>query len=155
MTTALTSRKASTKVVHILARYQLKASGHVVYEVRSSKGDATYCTTIINGKATGCTCESRKPCYHMVQLEAREAQRRVQPSQEDTEPAFAFLAEGTGEYCPMVQVPSVFVDLRVSDLAEEREDEEYEQWKRANGWNEPMSREEYAAYFDVDGYAFL
>lgn len=65
----------ATKAVQIIARYQIKRNGHVVYLVRSSNGKDQYTTTIINGHATGCTCPARKPCYHMKQLEAREAER--------------------------------------------------------------------------------
>ncbi len=69
------SQKAQ-KVVNVIARYFMKRNGHVVYAVRSSNGVDTYCTTIINGKATGCTCPATKPCYHMIQLEAKEAARK-------------------------------------------------------------------------------
>lgn len=64
------------KVVQVIARYFIKRNHAVVYSVRSSNGADTYCTTIINGKATGCTCPATKPCYHMVQLEAKEAARK-------------------------------------------------------------------------------
>jgi len=67
----------ATKTVTVLARYQFKSSGHVVYNVRSSNGVDTYCTTIINGKATGCTCPSHKPCYHMTGCEQVEAARAL------------------------------------------------------------------------------
>ena len=63
------------KVVQVIARYYIKRNGHVVYTVRSSDGLNTYTTTLVNGKATGCTCPSRKPCYHGTQLEALEAAR--------------------------------------------------------------------------------
>lgn len=64
------------KVVQVIARYFIKRNHAVVYSVRSSNGADTYCTTIINGKATGCTCPATKPCYHMVQLEVKEAARK-------------------------------------------------------------------------------
>ncbi len=123
MTTALTSRKASTKVVRILARYQLKASGHVVYAVRPSKGGDPYYTTIVNGKASGCTCPAMKPCYHMLQLEERETGRIVN------------------------QVEAM---LNASDEVDE--DEAYEAWKHDHGYDEPMTREDYAAFFDPNGW---
>ena len=63
------------KTVSVIARYQLKRNGHVVYTVRSSNGQDTYNTTLVNGKATGCSCPATKPCYHMTQLEQREAER--------------------------------------------------------------------------------
>ncbi len=66
----------SKKQVQVLTRYEIKRNGHVVYTVRSSNGQDTYTTTLVNGKATGCSCASRKPCYHMAQLEAKEASRR-------------------------------------------------------------------------------
>jgi hypothetical protein len=69
------------KVVNIIARYFIKRNAHVVYLVRSSKGQSTYTTTIVNGVATGCTCKEEhpyqtKPCYHMTQLETREQERK-------------------------------------------------------------------------------
>lgn len=75
------SKKASSKKVVVVARVFIKVTGYVCYIVRSSKGDATYCTTLNSqGKATGCTCPAHKPCYHMTQLEALESER--QPRQE-------------------------------------------------------------------------
>jgi hypothetical protein len=63
--------------VQVVARYEVKRNGHVVYAVRSSNGKDTYCTTVIEGHATGCTCPSRKPCYHMAGCEALESRRVV------------------------------------------------------------------------------
>jgi hypothetical protein len=75
-----TTRKVA-KQVHFIARYahktDKKLNGIVSYAVRSSNSKDIYCTTLINGKASGCSCPSHKPCYHMVQLEAREASRQV------------------------------------------------------------------------------
>ncbi len=68
--------KETQKQVQVLARYEIKRNGHVVYTVRSSSGQDTYTTTLVNGKATGCSCPSYKPCYHMTQLEEKEASRR-------------------------------------------------------------------------------
>lgn len=82
MTQTSKSRK-SQKVVKVIARYFIKATGAVVYKVQSSKGNKTYCTTIINGRATGCTCEAIKPCYHMTQLEQRERERAAQPTPDE------------------------------------------------------------------------
>lgn len=73
--TAKTSKNVKTQIV---ARYFIKRNGHIVYAVRSSNGKDLYHTTIINGKATGCTCPSYKPCYHMTQLEEIEAERNTQ-----------------------------------------------------------------------------
>ena len=67
------------KQVQVLARYihktDGKPNGRISYLVRSSNGKDTYCTTLIDGKASGCSCPSKKPCYHMTQLEAKEAAR--------------------------------------------------------------------------------
>jgi hypothetical protein len=78
--TKMATTKKTTKQVHFIARYahktDKKLNGIVSYAVRSSNGKDIYCTTFIEGKASGCSCPARKPCYHMVQLEAREALRR-------------------------------------------------------------------------------
>lgn len=66
---------ATQKQVTIIARYQNKKTGVVSYLVRSSDGKTEYCTTLIEGKASGCSCPSYKPCYHMKGLENREAAR--------------------------------------------------------------------------------
>ena len=52
-----------------------KPNGKVSYLVRSSNGEEVYCTTMVNGEASGCSCPSRKPCYHMIQLTQRETAR--------------------------------------------------------------------------------
>jgi hypothetical protein len=73
---------ATQKQVVVLARYTHKTDGKpngtVSYLVRSSDGKSTYCTTIVNAKASGCSCPSRSPkgCYHKHQLEAQEQQRQ-------------------------------------------------------------------------------
>ena len=71
--------QTSLKEVKITARYAHKTNGklngRVTYAVRSSKGDVIYCTTLIDGKASGCSCPSYKPCYHMKGLEQKEAAR--------------------------------------------------------------------------------
>ena len=64
----------NNKTVTIVARFQFKGTVKVVYVVRSSDGVGTYETSLNVGHATGCTCPSRKPCKHMVQMEAIEAQ---------------------------------------------------------------------------------
>lgn len=70
---------ATTKEVLVLARYAHKTNGKlngtVSYLVRSSNGKDTYCMTLIEGKASGCSCPSRKPCYHMKGLENKESAR--------------------------------------------------------------------------------
>jgi hypothetical protein len=71
------------KQVLIIATYYHKTDGKlngiVTYLVRASNGVDTYCTTLINGQASGCTCpsQSKRGCYHKKQLEAREMQRRM------------------------------------------------------------------------------
>lgn len=62
------------KTVTIVARFQFKGTVKVVYVVRSSDGIGTYETSLNAGHATGCTCPSKKPCKHMVQMEANERQ---------------------------------------------------------------------------------
>lgn len=47
-----------------------------------------YQTLIEDGKAKSCTCPSRKPCKHMTQLEAHEAERR-----QESEDFHAWLGE--------------------------------------------------------------
>lgn len=136
MTTATTSRKATaTKTVQIIARVQYKSdSRKVVYLVRSHKGDATYQTTMFDGKATSCTCPAQKPCYHMVQLEQKE-QASMQREIEEQIEAEQAVAEAEAMLTSDADV-----------------DEEYEQWKRDNGLDVALGREEYASFFDVHGY---
>src|SRR6476646_4774481 len=71
----------TTKTVTIVARYAHKTNGKlngtVTYLVRSSNGKSTYCTTLVDGKASGCSCPSRSKngCYHKRQLESLELAR--------------------------------------------------------------------------------
>ena len=73
--------QTSLKEFKIIARYihkdrkTGKPNGKVSYLVRSSNGEEVYCTTLINSEASGCSCPSRKPCYHMIQLTQRETAR--------------------------------------------------------------------------------
>ena len=72
---------ATTKMVQVLCRYSHKTDGKlngiVTYLVRASDGESTYCTTLVQGKASGCSRKSRKDrCYHRTQLEALEASRK-------------------------------------------------------------------------------
>jgi hypothetical protein len=70
---------ATKKEVQIIARYAHKTNGKlngtVTYLVRASNGVDTYCTTVIEGKASGCSCPAKSSCYHKKQLEAKEAGR--------------------------------------------------------------------------------
>lgn len=77
MSTAIRERKShkATKEVQPLYRITFKdpaRAGIVVYVVLSSDGETTYTTTLVDGRATGCSCPAMKPCYHMSQLEQRE-----------------------------------------------------------------------------------
>jgi hypothetical protein len=70
--------KKTVKEVTFIARVELKCDHRkVVYLVRSSNGVDQYETTMFDGKAVGCSCKSRKPCYHMKGAEAREAARQA------------------------------------------------------------------------------
>ena len=68
--------KTSLKEVKIICKYIHKSNGkpngRISYLVRSSNGKDIYCTTLMDGKASGCSCPSKKPCYHMIQLVAIE-----------------------------------------------------------------------------------
>lgn len=71
----------ATKQVHWIARYSHKTNGKlngiVTYAVRSSDNESVYCTTFIEGKASGCSCKSRNGrCYHRTQLAVLEASRK-------------------------------------------------------------------------------
>ena len=71
--------QTATKVVQVIARITYKRNPKAVtYLVRSSNGIDQYQTTIYNGKAVSCSCPATKPCYHMKQLETREASRQPQ-----------------------------------------------------------------------------
>jgi hypothetical protein len=72
----------TAKLVQVIARYTIKRNGHVVYLVRSSSGKEQYTTTLVNGKATGCSCPAHGRCYHRTQLEQREQERIAQAETE-------------------------------------------------------------------------
>ncbi len=69
----------SLKEVKITARYAHKTNGKfnglVTYAVRSSDGSTIYCTTLVDGKASGCSCPAKSSCYHKKQLEIKESAR--------------------------------------------------------------------------------
>jgi hypothetical protein len=72
----LKRQDTATKIVHIIARYEVKShAGLVLYRVRSSDGKGEYCTRLLNGKSQCCSCPSTKPCYHMKGLEQIEVAR--------------------------------------------------------------------------------
>jgi hypothetical protein len=89
---------ATTKEVQIIARYAYKTNGKlngtVSYLVRASNGVDTYCTTLIEGKASGCSCKARGNCYHKKQLEQKEAAR---PFAAKSLPAWAQKLVSTGK----------------------------------------------------------
>jgi hypothetical protein len=72
----------TAKQVQVIATYyhkkEGKLTGVVTYLVRASNGVDTYCTTLIDGKASGCSCPSRskKGCYHKDQLEQKAQERK-------------------------------------------------------------------------------
>jgi hypothetical protein len=85
--TTRTRKPATKKELTVIARYTLNRNGHICYSYRPSKKDEQpYCTTVINGKATGCTCPARAnfkkhvACKHMAHAEAVEAQRTAKAS---------------------------------------------------------------------------
>jgi hypothetical protein len=69
-----TRKPATPKTVTVIARYFIRRNGHIVYTFRGSHGEE-YCTTVVNGRATGCSCPARKPCKHMAHAEAKEQAR--------------------------------------------------------------------------------
>jgi hypothetical protein len=77
----------TVKQVQVIARYIHKTDGQpngtVTYLVRASNGKDTYCTTIINGEASGCSCKARSSCYHKTQLSALEVARAESPEQKE------------------------------------------------------------------------
>lgn len=84
----MTSKKVQKQVI-VIARFAHKCNGVetglVSFKVRSSNGKNQYCTTLLNGKAIGCSCKSgkyRKNCYHMTQLEVIEGVRRAEAAHE-------------------------------------------------------------------------
>jgi hypothetical protein len=79
----MTSKTAKT--VSIIATYYHKTNGKlngtVTYLVRASNGVDTYTTTLVDGKATGCSCPSKVKCYHKKQLEQKTQERKEVASQ--------------------------------------------------------------------------
>lgn len=144
MTTAIRTRKSKKseqKTVQIIARIQFKAdSRKVVYLVRGSHGEQ-YETSLFDGKASACTCPAHKPCYHMVQLGAREAARAERAVA--VEQAEAYLRE------------SIDTEAQLEQWTAEEEaawEAEHAAWKLANGLAAGMlSREQYVAEFNPDG----
>jgi hypothetical protein len=129
---ATSATTKSSKTVNIIARYEIKKSrdfrplvGHVAYLVRSSDGKTEYCTTLVNGHATGCTCPARKPCYHMKQLETIEAARMT-------------------KVVPIVSAECPANDSNVTTVCPE--DEVAERWIKEE-LSTPLPREAFVALF--------
>jgi hypothetical protein len=85
------ARQKQEKPIIVEARYALKRNGQltgvVVYRIRASswtpeRPDDVYCTTVVNGVASSCTCahreKSHKVCRHMMHCEGLERERREQ-----------------------------------------------------------------------------
>lgn len=91
----------SAKQVQIVATYYHKnvetgeLTGVVTYLVRASNGVDTYTTTLVNGKATGCSCPSRSKngCYHKHGLEQKAVARKEVASQFSAKHAPSWLVE--------------------------------------------------------------
>lgn len=88
----------TAKTVNIIATYYHKTNGKlngtVTYLVRASNGIDTYCTTLVDGKATGCSCPaSRGKCYHRTQLEQKAVARKEVASQFSAKHAPSWLVE--------------------------------------------------------------
>jgi hypothetical protein len=83
----------ATKEVQIIARYTNKRTGTVSYLVRSSDGKSEYCTTIIDGRASGCSCPAKSSCYHKKQLVALEAARAESPDEKQAREWNAYRSE--------------------------------------------------------------
>ncbi len=78
---------ASTKIektADIRFRVELKNRPQVVvYKVRSSDDKEDYDVTIVRGKVNNCSCISRKPCYHMTGVAAKEAEFQARRHQRE------------------------------------------------------------------------
>jgi hypothetical protein len=167
--------KTEAKPIRIIARYWLKKSGHIVYKVEASDGQGFYCTTVIDGHATGCTCpgheRGHRTCKHMVHCEEREAART--PQQVPTEPTppretphfadqfFTALDQAretsrqpgetaNGRLGRRLEEADVQATGRVLGVLTGVPDgDEYERWKRETGRDRQLSRAEYCEEFGI------
>ena len=74
-----------TKQADIRYRVALKNNPNIViYKVRSSDDTQDYEVTVVRGKVNNCSCISRKPCYHMTGVQAREDAHRQTRDEERT-----------------------------------------------------------------------
>lgn len=68
------------KAIAVLARYEHKRLANTVtYVCASTSSDAQHTTTVVNGKASACSCAGNavwyKKCHHMTHCEKLEAAR--------------------------------------------------------------------------------
>src|SRR5260221_11381183 len=71
-------KKTAQKTADIRFRVELKNKPWiVVYTVRSSDDTQDYHVTVVRGKVNNCDCISRKPCYHMRDVQVREDARKA------------------------------------------------------------------------------
>ncbi len=77
--------KTRKSEVSPIARIFVKRTSAVVYKYSPSDGGMSYNTTVINGKATGCTCignsKFHKTCKHMIDAVSRESERQQATTQ--------------------------------------------------------------------------
>ena len=86
----MAAKQKQEKPIVVEARYALKRNGHltgvVCYRIKAStwtpEQPDVYCTTLVNGRASGCTCDrwqkSHRACKHMTFCEALEVERLAQ-----------------------------------------------------------------------------
>jgi hypothetical protein len=177
MITAARTRKSShtakvEKIVHIIARIQFIADAcKVVYKVRSSDGTQQYETYLFDGKATSCTCPAKKPCYHMVQVQAKEIERTLRLWDEQEQelvqaefpygsavvvPEYAgttgivvsdvYRNQDTQLLCVLVDVDGVTQCFTVSQLQDAEQAACVARAVRAEAEQEKIDAEEYAAW---------
>jgi hypothetical protein len=148
------------KTVLIIARIQFKVDARkVVYLVRASNGIDQYETYVFDGRAVSCTCDSRKPCYHMTQLEQKESERAGDAAlawvksevEKDMEAApEAYVREEIDEDVKAEQWLEGCIEDEetIDDLIEDETeshaaiDAEYEAWKRENDLDMPLTEEQ-------------
>lgn len=147
---SVATRKA-IKTVQIIARVQFKSDARkVVYLVRASNGIDQYETYLFDGRALSCTCDSRKPCYHMRQVETKEGERvevveRLSPLAAETPEYARYLGLDGTWYAYGEEIEEPYERVEIDD------DAKYEAWKRDNSLDNTMSREAYVACFDPCG----
>ncbi len=82
------------KQADIRYRVELKNRPQVVvYKVRSSDDTQDYEVTIVRGKVNNCSCISRKPCYHMTGVAAKELDYQDRKREEEKATMDTLVAE--------------------------------------------------------------